>query len=280
MIEPAEHELATLDDAEVASALDTIYSAYGYKFHGYQQVFIRRRLRALMSSTGIADLATLQQRIQTDPQMFAKLMDAMSISVTEMFRDPKMFLALREQVVPVLQTYPFIRVWVAGCASGEEAFSLSIMLSEEGMEGRFQIYATDIHEPALARARSGVINGAAMQLNTRNYLESGGRYDFSRYYTAGHGMAIVGQRWRDPILFSRHDLVQGGSFNEFQLVLCRNVMIYFDQALRVEVHNLLSDSLVPFGFLVLGQKESIRFSSHDRDYQAIDSVQKIYKKVR
>lgn len=280
MIEPAEHELVTLDDAEVASAMDTIFSVYGYKFHGYQQVFIRRRLRALMSSTGIPDLATLQERIETDPEMFAKLMDAMSISVTEMFRDPKMFLALREHVVPVLQTYPFIRVWVAGCASGEEAFSLSIMLNEEGMEGRFQIYATDIHEPALARARSGLINGAAMQLNTRNYLESGGRYDFSRYYTAGHGMAMVGQRWRDPILFSRHDLVQGGSFNEFQLVLCRNVMIYFDSELRVEVHNLLSDSLAPFGFLVLGQKESIRFSSHDRDYQAIDSVQKIYKKIR
>ena len=281
MIEPPEAEvLVWLDDAEVESALDTIFAVYGYKFHGYQQVFIKRRLRALMSANQVSNLTELKDRIRTDPSMYATLMDAMSISVTEMFRDPQMFLALRKHVVPVLQTYPFVRIWVAGCASGEEAFSLSILLSEEGMDGRFQIYATDIHEPALVRARAGVISGAAMQLNTRNYQDAGGTSDFSRYYTAGHGMALLGHEWRSPILFSRHDLVQGSSFNEFQLVLCRNVMIYFDQQLRTDVHNLLSDSLVPFGFLVLGQKESIRFSSHDRDYQPIDETHKIYKKIR
>lgn len=281
MTEPNDDDLClTLPEQEVKGVLNAILNEYGYAFHGYQQVFVRRRLRVIMSLTQISTLAELARRIGADHALQPIVMDALSVSVTEMFRDPELFRALREQVIPVLATYPFARIWVAGCASGEEAFSLSILLSEEGMQGKFQIYATDLHERALTRARAGILSVAAMQTNTRNYHESGGTSDFSQYYTAGHGMAILGSEWRSPILFSRHDLAHGGSFNEFQLVMCRNVMIYFDKDLRVHVHNLLHGSLATFGFLVLGQKEAIRFSSHDADYVTVDATRRIYKKRR
>lgn len=265
-------------DEDVDTVLDALLETYGYEFHGYQQVFIRRRLRAILSKARLNSLPELSEQIRRNPAMHRIVMDSLSISVTEMFRDPELFLSLRRNVVPVLATYPFVRIWVAGCASGEEAFSLSILLHEEGMGGRFQIYATDIHETALARAKAGLLSVSAMQANTRNYQLSGGIQDFSTYYTAGHDMAILGSQWRSPILFSQHDLAQGSSFNEFELIMCRNVMIYFDKGLRQRVHNLLYESLAPLGFLVLGQKEAIRFSSHDSDYLAVDPLRKVYKK--
>lgn len=265
-------------EPDVALALDAILGECGYEFHGYQQVFIRRRLRTILSETQLPDLPTLANWIANDPSACATVMRCMSISVTEMFRDPTLFAAIREQVVPVLKTYPFVKIWVAGCASGEEAFSLAILLTEEGLEGRFQIYATDIDEGALQRAQAGILPVGTMKTNTTNYQEYGGRYDFSYYYTAAHGMAILGQQWRSPILFSRHDLSQGSSFSEFQLILCRNVLIYFGKDLQERVHDLLFKSLAPFGFLVLGQKEAIRFSAHGDEYVPVDPVNKIFKR--
>lgn len=270
--------ITKLPDDEVDEFLATILTEYGQDYRGYQRVFIRRRLRAILAKTGVTDLTELNSAIATRPELRGVITSAISISVTEMFRDPEVFLTLRREVMGVLGTYPFVRIWVAGCATGEEAYSLAIMLQEEGFDGRYQIYATDISEPSLERARDGLLPMKSMKANTRNYQLAGGKSDFSNYYTAHHGLAKVNSQLRKQILFSQHDLAGSMRFNEFQLIMCRNVMIYFDGALRNRVHELLYNSLVNLGFLVLGQKETVRFSAREDDYQTIHALHKIYKK--
>jgi chemotaxis protein methyltransferase CheR len=204
----------------------------------------------------------------------------LSINVTAMFRDPTFYSAFREKVVPVLKTYPFARIWVAGCSTGEEVYSLSILLEEEGLRDRARVYATDINEAVLERARAGVFALDRMQEYTRNYIRAGGKRAFSEYYVAAYDGAQFQRSLADNVVFAQHNLVSDRSFNEFHAIVCRNVMIYFDRPLQDRVHQLFYESLATFGVLALGHKESIRFSQHEECYQELDPLEKLYRKVR
>jgi chemotaxis protein methyltransferase CheR len=204
----------------------------------------------------------------------------LSINVTAMFRDPTFYAAFREKVVPLLRTYPFARIWVAGCSTGEEVYSLAILLEEEGLRDRARIYATDINEAVLERARAGVFALDRMQDYTRNYIRAGGKRAFSEYYVAAYDGAQFRRSLVDNVVFAQHNLVSDRSFNEFHVIVCRNVMIYFDRPLQDRVHGLFYDSLATFGVLALGHKESIRFTHHEGCYEELDALEKLYRKVR
>jgi chemotaxis protein methyltransferase CheR len=197
-----------------------------------------------------------------------------------MFRDPSCYLAIREQVAPLLRTYPFTRIWVAGCSTGEEVYSLAMTLQEEGLGGRYRIYATDINEAVLERARSGVFPLDKMQQYTQNYIKAGGTRAFSEYYVAAYDGAQFASSLMDDVVFAQHNLATDRAFNEFNLIMCRNVMIYFDRTLQDRVHTLFHDSLERFGVLVLGHKESITFTPFKDSYDALDTEERIYRKVR
>jgi chemotaxis protein methyltransferase CheR len=196
-----------------------------------------------------------------------------------MFRDPSFYVAFREKVVPVLHTYPFTRIWCAGCSTGEEVYSLTILLHEEGLYDRTRIYATDINEHVLATAREGVFPLERMQLYTQNYLRAGGKEDFSEYYLAAYDNVRFSRELTENVVFAQHNLAMDRSFNEFNVIVCRNVMIYFDKALQDRVHRLFYDSLDTFGILVLGHKESIAFSPFAEKYEALDQAERIYRKI-
>jgi chemotaxis protein methyltransferase CheR len=208
-----------------------------------------------------------------------RLLLDLSINVTSMFRDPSFFEAMREKVVPHLRTYPFIRVWNAGCSTGEETFSLAILLREEGLYERSRIYPTDINDKVLERARSGVFPLEKMRDYTENYIRAGGTESFSSYYTAEGDIARFDPELLQQVVFAQHNLVSDAPFNEFNLIVCRNVMIYFGKALQDRVHELFYDSLEPFGILALGHKESIKFSKHEDRYEALDAPEKLYRKM-
>jgi chemotaxis protein methyltransferase CheR len=215
-----------------------------------------------------------------DPDAMERLLLDLSINVTSMFRDPTFYAAFREKVVPALRTYPFTRIWVAGCSTGEEVYSLSILLHEEGIHERARIYATDINEAVLERAREGVFPLQKMQEYTENYIRAGGKQSFSEYYLAKYEGALFDRTLTDNVVWAPHNLVQDRSFNSFNVILCRNVMIYFDRALQMRVHELFYDSLERFGILALGHKESIRFTGIEGAYEELDVHEKLYRKVR
>src|SRR5690606_29800929 len=201
------------------------------------------------------------------------------INVTSMFRDPTFYRAFREKVVPLLRTYPFIRIWHAGCSTGEEVYSMAILLTEEGLYDRVRIYATDINDVVLQQARTGIFPLDKMQEYTQNYLKAGGTASFSQYYTAAYDGALFSPALRERVVFAQHNLVNDRSFSEFNVILCRNVMIYFDRSLQDRVHQLFYDSLPVYGILALGSKESLRFSSLEDRYEELDAREKIYRKV-
>jgi chemotaxis protein methyltransferase CheR len=208
-----------------------------------------------------------------------RLLLDLSINVTAMFRDPSFYVRFREKVVPLLRTYPFTRIWVAGCSTGEEVYSLAILLLEEGLYDRTRIYATDINESVLDRARAGVFPLDKMREYTQNYINAGGQRAFSEYYLAKYDGAQFQRSLVDNVVFAQHNLVSDRSFNEFHVIVCRNVMIYFDRALQDKVHGLFYESLVTFGVLALGAKESIRFSPFEKGYEELDANERLYKKV-
>jgi chemotaxis protein methyltransferase CheR len=215
-----------------------------------------------------------------DADVMERLLLDLSINVTSMFRDPTFYAAFREKVVPVLRTYPFTRIWVAGCSTGEEVYSLAILLHEEGIHDRTRIYATDINEAVLGRAREGVFPLEKMQEYTENYIRAGGKQAFSEYYLAKYEGALFNRALTDNVVWAPHNLVQDRSFNTFNAILCRNVMIYFDRVLQTRVHELFYDSLERFGILALGHKESIRFTGIEGAYEELDVHERLYRKVR
>ena len=225
-------------------------------------------------------VTSLQERVLHDSDMMEKLLLDLSINVTSMFRDPKFYVAFREQVVPLLRTYPFIRLWHAGCSTGEEVYSMAILLDEEGLYDRARIYATDINDVVIQRAKSGIFPLDRMQEYTENYIRAGGRRSFSEYYTAGYGGALFTPGLLRNVVFAQHNLVTDRSFSEFNAILCRNVLIYFDKALQTRVHRLFYDSLSMFGVLALGGKETLRFSAYEECFEALAPAEKIYRKVR
>jgi chemotaxis protein methyltransferase CheR len=269
-----------LERIEIELLLEGIYRHYGFDFRSYAYASIRRRLWKRIEAEGLGTVSALQAVILHQPQMMEKLLLDLSINVTAMFRDPTFYQAFRDRVVPLLRTYPYIRIWHAGCATGEEVYSMAILLQEEGLYERSRIYATDINEVVLQRAKEGIFPLDRMQEYTENYIAAGGKRAFSDYYTAKYGGALFNPSLTKNVVFSLHNLVTDGSFAEFNVILCRNVLIYFDKSLQSRVHGLFYDSLAMFGILVLGSKESLRFSPYEESYEQINGPEKIFRKVR
>ena len=269
-----------LERIEIELLLEGIFRHYGFDFRSYAYASIRRRLWKRIEAEGLGTVSALQAQILHQPQMMEKLLLDLSINVTAMFRDPGFYRVFRERVVPLLRTYPYIRIWHAGCATGEEVYSMAILLQEEGLYERSRIYATDINEVVLARAKEGIFPLDRMQEYTENYIAAGGKRAFSDYYTARYGGALFGDFLKKNVVFSLHNLVTDRSFAEFNVILCRNVLIYFDKSLQSRVHGLFYDSLATFGILVLGSKESLRFSPYEDQYEQINGPEKIFRKVR
>ena len=269
-----------LEDLEIDLLLEGIYQRYGYDFREYARGSLRRRVRRRVDAEGTRTVSALQEKILRDQIALERLVLELSINVTSMYRDPSFFLALRTKVVPFLRTYPFLRIWNAGCSTGEETYSLAMLLQEEGLYDRTRIYATDINQRVLERAQDGVFPIDKMRDYTENYIKSGGRKAFSEYYVAGPEGARFRKDLIENVVFAQHNLVSDRSFNEFNLIMCRNVMIYFDKHLQNSVHDLFHKSLVNFGVLTLGRKESIRFTRHEDCYEELDATERIYRKVQ
>ncbi|HVF41238.1 MAG TPA: protein-glutamate O-methyltransferase CheR [Gemmatimonadaceae bacterium] len=269
-----------LERIEVELLLEGIYRHYGFDFRSYAFASIRRRLWKRMEAEGLSRVSDLQARILHEPPLMEKLLLDLSINVTAMFRDPSFYRAFREHVVPLLRTYPFIRIWHAGCATGEEVYSMAILLQEEGLYERSRIYATDINEVVLQRAKEGIFPLDRMQEYTENYIAAGGKRAFSDYYLARYDGALFSPGLTKNVVFSLHNLVTDRSFAEFNVILCRNVLIYFDKTLQGKVHGLFYDSLAMFGILILGSKESLRFSPYEECYEQINGPEKIFRKSR
>jgi chemotaxis protein methyltransferase CheR len=264
---------------ELELLLEGIYRYYGYDFRGYARSSLRRRLANVMRSEGLNTLSALQERVLHDRAAWERCLQGISVNVSAMFRDPAFFLTFRRVAIPLLRTYPFIRVWQAGASYGEEAYSLAVLLMEEGLYDRTLIYATDINEAALHQAREGIYPADLMQRFTQNYLQAGGTASFSDYYTARYDLAILRPSLRQNIVFSQHNLVSDGPFNEFTVVLCRNVMIYFTKPLQEHALGLLHSSLSKFGILGLGAGESLRLTPLHGLYESLAEGQKLYKRI-
>ena len=269
-----------LERIEIDLLLEGIFRHYGFDFRSYAYSSLKRRLWKRITAEGMSSVSELQDRVLHDPAMMEKLLLDLSINVSAMYRDPTFYRAFREKVVPVLRTYPFIRIWHAGCSTGEEVYSMAILLEEEGLYERARIYATDINEVVLHTAKSGIYPADKMKEYTQNYQRAGGQRSFSDYYVAKYDGAIFNTSLARNVVFSQHNLVTDRSFAEFHVILCRNVMIYFDRKLQDRVHALFYESLVPFGFLGLGSKESLRFSKYESCYEEIDARDKIYRRVQ
>jgi len=268
-----------LEEIELALLLEGAYRRYGFDFREYAPASLRRRVWRRVHAEGLETISGLTEKLLHDSATMERLLLDLSINVTAMFRDPSFYVAFRRKVVPLLRTYPYTRIWVAGCSTGEEVYSLAILLQEEGVYDRARIYATDINESVLDRARAGVFPLEKMQDYTQNYIRGGGTRAFSEYYVAAYDGAQFQRSLIENVVFAQHNLVSDRSFNEFHVIVCRNVMIYFDKSLQDHVHELFHDSLINFGILALGHKESIRFSPYEQRYEDLDESEKLYRKV-
>jgi len=268
-----------LEKIELDCLLEAVFRRYGFDFREYAPASLRRRVSRRLQLEGLPTISSLQERLLRDPEVMERLLLDLSINVTAMFRDPTFYAAFRQKVVSLLRTYPFIRIWHAGCSTGEEVYSMAILLEEEGLLGKSRLYATDINEVVLQQARAGIFPLERMQEYTENYIKAGGKRAFSEYYVAKYDGALFNPSLTEHVVFSQHNLVTDRSFSEFNVILCRNVLIYFDRSLQGKVHRLFYDSLVNFGILGLGGKESLKFSQYEDCYEQISS-EKIYRKVR
>ena len=267
-----------LAGVEIRLLLEGIQQVYGYDFRDYSDASIKRRLTHWLAESGFETFSDAQARLLRDPALFESLVQGITVNVTEMFRDPVFFKALRERVLPFLKTYPFVKIWHAGCATGEEAYSMAIMLNEEGFAGRYRMYATDINEAVLQKAAEGVVALDQMQRYTRNYQKSGGTSSFADYYTSRYDRALLAPALRRDIVFAPHNLAADGDFGEMNMVLCRNVMIYFKPALKERCLRLFDSSLLPGGFLCLGLKETLDRSALGGGYDELVRGMRIYGK--
>lgn len=274
------NETERIEAIELPLLLEAMVQRYGYDFRDYAPASLRRRIHRAMEECGVASLSAFQDRILHDPAAMAVFLDIVSVDVTAMFRDPSFYRALREKALPGLAALPHIRVWHAGCASGEEVYSMAILLHEAGLLERTQLYATDINARVLERGREAIFPIKHMQEYTANYLKAGGRAAFSDYYTAKHESVIMSDALRRNIVWAEHSLVSDSSFNEFQIVLCRNVMIYFNRKLQARVHKLVYDSLMAGGTLGLGHGESLQFTPYEDCYEVVDREERLYRKVK
>lgn len=269
----------TIGAEELRAMLNAVRDAYGYDFTQYAEASIKRRTLYFMNSRAVKTVTELSALLLENEAMFEEFIRNLSVTVTEMFRDPSFYACVRDKVVKRLATYPFIKVWVAGCATGEEVYSIAILLKEEGLLNRSLIYATDINQHSLRLAKDGIFPMDLMKAYTANYHKSGGQRDFSEYYVTQYNAALFDRSLRNNIVFAPHNLASDQSFNEFQLILCRNVLIYFNQDLQNKVINLFYDSLCTFGILGLGTKESMLFTDKQKYFELIDRKEKVFMKT-
>jgi len=263
---------------EIHDLLEAFYFKYGYDFRQYSEAHIKRRILTRMSLSGIEDIHELKCKILNEELFASAFLQDLSITVTEMFRDPLFYKSLRENVIPILKTYPFIKIWHAGCSTGEEVYSMAILLQEEGLYERTTIYATDFNQQVLNRAKEGIFSMKVMKEYAVNYKLSGGKELLSDSYTADNDNVIMNQSLKKKIVWANHNLVTDSVFAEVNLILCRNVLIYFDRKLQNNVQSLFYDSLIPGGVLCLGTKESLRFTDYHHKYAVLDEKQRIFKK--
>ena len=277
MTDPRESGLE-VENIEADFLIEAIHRRYGYDFREYSKAHIKRRLRHRLIRSGLGSMAEMMHRLLVDQDFFEILLLDLSINVTEMFRDPWFYQTVRTEVVPLLRTYPFSKIWHAGCSSGEEVYSMAILLKEEGLWNRIQIYATDLNEVVLKQAKEGIYPIGGIKGWTRNYQQAGGRESFADYYTADYDSAVLDRRLREKIVFADHNLVTDGVFGEMNLIVCRNVLIYFSRRLQNRALDLFGRSLIPGGFLCLGSKETLRFSQNEDQFEVVSEEAKIYRK--
>lgn len=268
-----------LADIEVLLLVEAIYRRWGYDFRDYAPASLKRRIRRIVELEKLSSISALQERVLRDPGCMQRFLNQVTVSVTSMFRDPGFYQVFRKVVVPLLKQQRTLRIWHAGCASGEEVYSMAIVLHEEGLLSRARIYATDLDQAALDVAKEGIYRLDLMKEYTEGYHSAGGKAAFSEYYQAGHGHVVMRQDLSKNIVWAQHNLVTDASFNEFHLIICRNVLIYFNTRLQERVHRLIYESLAEGGVLALGRQESLRLTSHESSYCVLDRREKIYQRV-
>lgn len=271
------NELSKNEKIECDLLLQTIFLKYGYDFRNYSKPSLRRHIRNRLSRHNFKTFSEMQDTLLRDRQFFEKLLLGMTINITEMFRDPNFFIQFRKWVIPNLKKTPYIKIWHAGCSSGEEVYSMAILLREEGCRN-FRVYATDINEEVIHKAKKGIFPLVKMKGYTRNYREAGGKASFADYYTARYDFAIMDSTLRNNIVFFDHNLVNGEIFGEMDLIVCRNVLIYLNKDLQNRVFNLFFESLRPGGYLCIGPKETVQFSTCSDKFTDVVRETKIYRK--
>jgi chemotaxis protein methyltransferase CheR len=267
-----------IEDIEIRLLFEAIYQRYGHDFRDYANVSIKRRVRGALKISDCKTITEITQKVLVDENFFQWFLFHFSITVTEWFRDPLFFKALREKVIPYLKTFPFIKIWHAGCATGEEAYSLAILLKEEGLYDRATIFATDFNDDSLAKASRGIYPVKDIKDASDSYRQTGGAHSLTGYFHAKYDSLIVDKSLKENITFANYNLVTDGVFGEMHLILCRNVLIYFDKSLQNRVLSLFSESLLYKGFLSLGSKESLKFSKVRDQFDNFDNEQKIFQK--
>lgn len=271
-----EHE-ETFEE-EVENLIVDIHKQYGYDFSGYARASVYRRIKRFLTNKHLNSLQALREMIFSDSYYFESFLQEVTVNVTEMFRDPSFFLSLRKNVLPILSTYPHIKIWDAGCSTGEELFSLAILLQEEGLLNRTKIYATDINQKVLRQAKEGIFSASNIAAYTAAYYASGGKKEFSTYFTSNYGSLKFDSSLIKNVVLYPHNLATDSSFNEFHLIVCRNVLIYFTRALQEKVFKLFDESLVNLGYLALGKKETLTLSHIGKRFQFVDKHNRIYRK--
>lgn len=275
---PVTDEEVDIEDLEIRLLLEAIYTLYGYDFRRYSKASMRRRILHRLGLSGLSTITEMTGRVLRDRQFFVSLLNDMTVNVTEMYRDPQFYRRFRDEVVPVLKTFPFIKIWHAGCSTGEEIYSMAILLEEEGLYERTMMYATDIDKNVLANAKKGIYSIAAIKQYGDNYIQAGGKSSLSDYYTCKYDNVIMDQSLKRNIVFADHDLATDQVFGEMNVIVCRNVLIYFDRQLQERVFSLFRDSLDLGGFLCLGTKESLKFADQDHGFEPIDAEMKIFRR--
>ncbi len=272
-------QLAELEDLEIQLLLEGVHRYYGFDFRSYSLASIKRRIQHFLQEHQLPNVSRLQEKILHEPAYLERFLLKLAVNTTSMFRDPGFYLAFRNQVVPLLRTYPSLRIWHAGCSTGEEVYSMAILLYEEGIYHRCRIYATDLNEASLTQARSASFTLRQMQEYSFLYQQAGGKQQLSDYYAISYDTAVIHSFLRERIVFAAHNLVTDASFNEFNVILCRNVLTYFNSQLQAGVHQLFHDSLRRFGILGLGQQESLKFSPYQRCYEPVEPQVPLYRRV-
>lgn len=268
-----------ISSEDVELLINDLHELYGYDFSLYSRASFKRRVGRLFTLHKYPSFAELRYRVRNDTEYVKQFVEEVTVNVTEMFRDPGFYKVLREEVLPRLGTYPFIRIWHAGCSTGEEVFSMAIILKELNLLNKTLLYATDLNAAVLQKARNGIFSLSQMKQYSENYIASGGKHDFSEYYTANYSGAKFSEQLSSRMIFSTHNLVSDHSFNEFHLILCRNVLIYFDRDLQDRVFHLFDESLANFGYLALGSKETIKFSEMSKRFKQIGK-ERVWRKER